>query len=184
MYSGGKISLASHSSSSTNNTSCATDNSATGNSLTDVEISGLGSDDDPSSEWTVKYFAYTRTESLIYTPITSGSCFILEYGLYSATYYPIFTAPHAYVEGSAERLRSLLCGIADHGLHSFTHSESPQSALDLVTAYGLLMPADHGSKAQKLINDLIAANSLLPLDRRCSIRKVSVKLKVKTLISS
>ena len=148
-------------------------------SLTCIEMSGLGSDEDPSSEWTVKYFAYTRTESLIYTPITSGSCFILEYGLYSATYYPIFAAPRTYVEGTEERLRSLLCGIADHGLHSLTRSESPQSALDLVTSYGLLMPADNGGKVQKLSKDLIAANSSLPVDRRCSIRKVSVKLKVK-----
>ena len=152
-------------------------------------MTGLSTQDGPENEWSHSCYAYARTMYPTYAPITSGCSFRLEYGLYSKAYAPIFAAPSLSeaTKSPVEELKELLTAISSRGINTWAHSDTPQHACNLVTAYGILLPAirptDRGrsittATTVKLIQELADANKLLPEAQQCSIGLAEVAITI------
>ena len=118
VYAGGIVTLSSPA------TPTSPPTSATSASVTPpISLSGLDSTTDPTNEYNIKIYAYTRTQILHYTTLTAGCVFRLEYGIYSTydKYTHLFTSPRVGSTNSDNivELSSILQHISKYNMNTF-----------------------------------------------------------------
>ena len=158
---------------------------ATGDNLTDQvhHFKGLSIDEDAANEWSSKYFAYSRSQSLTCVPVTSGSFVRLVYGLYSKVYSRSFIELQASA-ATGNELAALLGKIGARGLHTLAPCPVPTSVYDLVPSYGVLAlnsvftGGGRESTIDNLVRDLKQANSLLPVEQQCALKCATITVYV------
>ena len=139
----------------TSATSAAGATSTAASVVTPIILSGLDSTTDPTNEYNIKIYAYTRTQSLHYTPLTSGCVFRLEYGIYSIydKYTHLFTSSRVGTSNdSIVELSSILQHISKYNMNTFTPplptptthtTPMSQSIFNLMHSYGILFPTPY-----------------------------------------